>query len=77
MVRGCISDQGVGVLHFVQRTVNAQVYIGILEKTLLPTIRNHFTSVENVIFRNDSAPCHRAKEVSNNLKTFILPLDLN
>ena len=26
----CISDQGVGRLHFEQGTVNAQVYIGIL-----------------------------------------------
>ena len=48
MVWGCISDQGVGGLHFVQGTVNAQVYIGILEEKLLPTIRDHFTSVQTV-----------------------------
>ena len=73
---GDVSDEGVGGLYFVQGTVNAQVYIGILKK-LLPTIRDHFISVENVIFQDDSAPCHRSKLLSNNLKTFILPLDLN
>ena len=61
MIWGCISDQGVGGLHFVQGTVNAQVYIGILEEKLLPTIQDHFTSVQNVIFQDDSAPCHREK----------------
>ena len=45
MVWGCISDQVVGRLHFVQGTVNAQVHTGILEEKLLPTIRDHFTSV--------------------------------
>ena len=77
MVWKCISNQGVGGLHFVQGRVNVQVYIGILEEKLLPSIRDHFTAVKNVIFQDDSAPCHRPKLVSNNLKTFILPLDLN
>ena len=48
MVLGCISDQGVSGLYFVQGTVNAQVYIGMLEEKLLSTIRDHFTSVQNV-----------------------------
>ena len=73
MVWGCISDQGVGGLHFVQGTVNAQVYIDILEAKLLPTIQGQFTPVQNVIFQDNSAPCHRVKLVSNNFKTFILP----
>ena len=77
MVWGCISDQGIGGHHFVQGTVNAQVYIGILKEKLLSTIRNHFTVVQNIIFQDDSAPRHRAKLVRNNLKTFIPPLDLN
>ena len=77
MVWVCISDQGVGGLHFVQGTVNVQMYIFILEEKLLPTIRDHFTSVQNVLFQYDSAPCHRAKLVSSNLKTFVLPLVLN
>ena len=77
IVWGCISDQGVGGLYFVQGTVNTQVYIGNLEEELFPTIQDHFTSVQNVFFQDDSAPCHTAKLVSNNLKSFILPLDLN
>ena len=60
MVWGCISNQGVRGLHFVEGTVNAQVYIGILEEKLLPAIRDHFTSVQNVIYQDDSAPCHTA-----------------
>ena len=77
IVWGCVSDEGVGGLHFMQGTVNAQVYIGILEEKLLPTIREKYTSVQNVTFQDDSAPCHKAKLVSNTLKTFILPLNLN
>ena len=62
MIWGCISDQGVGGIHFVHGTVNAQVvYIGILEEKLLSSIRDHFTSVQNVVFQDDSAPCHRDK----------------
>jgi transposase len=64
MVWGCISSRGVGRLHFIEGTVNANVYIGILQTKLLPTIRDTFFSERNCTFQDDSAPCHRAKKVN-------------
>jgi transposase len=63
MIWGCISYAGVGRLHLVEGTVKAQQYIGILDKKLLPTIRDHFQPDERHIFQDDSAPCHRAHAV--------------
>ena len=69
MIWGCISSYGVGRLHFVTGTVNADVYINILQTKLLPTIRDSFGDVHNCTFQDDSAPCHRAKKVNEFLAT--------
>ena len=61
MIWGCISSRGVGRRHFVTTTVKAPDYVGILEKKLIPTVRDHFGSAERCIFQDDSAPCHRAR----------------
>ena len=63
MIWGCISSRGVGRLHFVNGTVNADVYINILTTKLLPTIREQYGDVHGCIFQDDSAPCHRARKV--------------
>ena len=52
MVWGCISDQGVGGLHFMQGTVNAQVYVGILEEKLLRNRKVHLTNCLETNFHN-------------------------
>ena len=69
MVWGCIADQGAGGLHFVQGTVNAQVYIGILEKKLLPTIWDHFTSVQKITLKQkmmiDKQNCSKQKMITS------------
>lgn len=65
MIWGCISSHGVGRLHFVTGTVNAEVYINILQTKLLPTIRDQYRDVHGCIFQDDSAPCHRAKKVKD------------
>jgi len=69
MVWACISSHGVGRLHFVTGTVNADVYIDILQKKLLPSIRDAFGDVNSCTFQDDSAPCHRAKKVKEFLAT--------
>ena len=63
MVWGYISSRGVGRLHMVTGTVNKDVYIGILESKLMHTVTDHFGSARDCVFQDDSAPCHRAKEV--------------
>lgn len=61
MVWGCFSYYGIGVLHFINGTVNADVYNSILQTSLVPSIENHFSQGSKCIFQDDSAPCHRAK----------------
>lgn len=63
MIWGCISYHGVGRLHFIQGTVNADVYIDILKTALIPTIAEQYRNIKSCIFQDDSAPCHRAKKV--------------
>lgn len=60
MVWGCISAKGIGPLHFVNGTVNANEYINILNLRLLPTIQDQFGTPGECWFQDDSAPCHRA-----------------
>ena len=67
MVWGCFSYFGIGHLYFIDSTVKAKNYIDILKHNLLPTIRNQFGGPENCLFQDDSAPCHRAKIVSQKL----------
>ena len=64
MVWECISSKGVGRLHFMKGTVNAEVY-STLNTKLLPTKRDQFGNTDFCIFQDDSAPCHRAKSVSS------------
>ena len=69
MVWACISSHGVGRLHFVTGTVNADAYIDILQTKLIPSIRSAFGDVHHCTFQDDSAPCHRAKKVKEFLAT--------
>ena len=51
--------------------VNAEEYLKILDTRLIPSIKDQIETFnlnpEDVIFQDDSAPCHRAKRV----KTFL------
>ncbi|GFV32853.1 transposable element Tcb1 transposase [Trichonephila clavipes] len=67
MVWGCMSSHGVGRLHIVSGTVKAMDYIEILRNKLLPTARDLFGN-QSWIFKDDNAPCHRAKVVQKWLK---------
>lgn len=67
MVWGCMSSRGVGKLHFIDGTVNASKYQEILEKCLVPSIRQLYRNRE-VIFQQDGASCHTAKSTMNWLR---------
>lgn len=58
MIWGCMSGKGTGEMAVVKSSINAQVYIEILDSFLIPSIENMF-----VIFQDDNASCHRAKTV--------------
>lgn len=59
MVWGCISNEGVGQLHFIEGIVNAQKYQEILRQKLLPSIEKF--RKEDILFQQDGASSHTAK----------------
>lgn len=65
MVWGCMSSQGVGVLHIIDGTVNAAVYGSILTWHLLPSIETLQTADGEFIFQQDNAPCHKARSITS------------
>lgn len=60
MVWGCMSSKGVGRLEFIDGTINADRYRGILERNLLPSAAEQFGN-RNFVFQQDGASCHTAK----------------
>uniref|UniRef100_A0A3B1JCI9 Tc1-like transposase DDE domain-containing protein n=1 Tax=Astyanax mexicanus TaxID=7994 RepID=A0A3B1JCI9_ASTMX len=62
MIWGCMSGKGTGEMTVVNSSINAQVYIDILDSFLIPSIEQMFGDNE-IIFQDDNASCHRAKTV--------------
>jgi transposase len=67
MVWGCFSGKGLGPLVKVDGKMNRWDYIDILEKNLLPLVRNKFNN-RNYSFQDDNAPVHTAKAVQDWIK---------
>ncbi len=59
MVWGCISAYGMGSLHVLEGTVNAEGYIKILEQHMLPSRRRLFQG-RPFVFQQDNAKPHTA-----------------
>uniref|UniRef100_A0A3B3S4R3 Tc1-like transposase DDE domain-containing protein n=1 Tax=Paramormyrops kingsleyae TaxID=1676925 RepID=A0A3B3S4R3_9TELE len=72
MIWGCMSGKGPGQMAVITSTVNAQVYIEILDNFLILSIESRLGDDE-VIFQDDNASCHRAKSV----KTFLQERHIN
>lgn len=72
MIWGCISATGPGGLWFAPRgtTVNAAVYLSILEQTLQVSMADHNCTV----FQHDGAPCHTARIVKEWLAEKNIPV---
>ena len=64
MIWSCISHHGVGRLFFLEKgsRFNAELYLQILLKKLLPSAAEWFPNDE-YFFQDDGAPCYRAKSV--------------
>jgi DDE superfamily endonuclease len=58
-----MTASGVGRLHVVDGTMNAEKYIKVLENDMMPSAKNLFSG--SYFFQDDNAPCHRAKVVVN------------
>jgi len=73
MVWGCMSGRGVGKLHFIKGTVNADKYKDILKDVLLPSIPLCQSVDGSYIFQQDGAACHTAKTVKTWLENHNIP----
>lgn len=63
MTWGCFSFYGIGRIALINGTVNAAAYKTILNEHMIPSMEQHLSHVNKIIFQDDSAPCHRAKMV--------------
>ena len=61
-VWGAITWFGQGILKILHGTINAEVYINILDECLWPIVAKYFLERES-IFQEDNAPIHKAKKV--------------
>ena len=59
MVWGCISAHGMGDLHICEGTIDAEAYVGILERHMLPSRRQLFPGTP-CLFQQDNARPHSA-----------------
>ena len=58
MVWGCISDHAMGDLHICEGTIDAETYVGILERHMLPSRGWLFP---RTLFQQDNARLHSAQ----------------
>ncbi len=61
MLWGCMSGAGVGRFCRINTTMDASLYVEILEGELLDTIRDQGATVKDVIFQQDNDPKHTSK----------------
>lgn len=61
MVFGMISCQGTSPLVRLNCRVNSTVYKNVLKQHVVPVLQN--SGIENPVFMQDNAPCHKAKLV--------------
>ncbi len=59
MLWGCISAYGMGSLHVLESTMNAERYIKVLEQHMLP-FRQHLFQERPCVFQQDNAKPHTA-----------------
>ena len=84
MFWGCFSIEGPGTLQPVTGMMNADAYIDVLQRKLVPELAKRFPNGLGV-FQHDLAPCHTAKKVvkfmtDNHIQTLAWPAnspDLN
>ena len=68
MVWAVINTKYAGRLYFVSGTMRQDQYKKVLQTKLVPQLKEWFARRDKYIFMHDSAPCHKAKSVSNYLR---------
>ena len=75
MIWSVISGKGTGRLYVVQGTMRQdQYYKEVLQRRLLPRLRDWFPNGESFVFMQDGAPCHTARSVKAFLQQENVPL---
>ena len=64
MVWGCFSWLGFGPLVLVNGNMNTEVYVNILDNSMLPTFWQQF-GIGHFLYQHDNAPVHKAKVISS------------
>ena len=62
MIWGCMGWNGVGHLAEVERRMDANQYVSILENYMLSSLEESMISGEEVIFQQNSDPKHTSKK---------------
>ena len=70
MVFGFFSFRGRLKVVECDRSMNAEYYMGFLERYLLPYVKRYHP--EGVIYQQDDVPCHTALKQNNFCMTIIL-----
>ncbi len=65
MVWGCISAAGTGELQFIEGTMNASMYYGILKQSMISSLRR---LGRRAVFQHDNNPKHTSKTTTALLK---------
>lgn len=75
MIWGCFSMMGPGRLEVCEGRMNAERYLKVLEKRLLPSARDMYgADNKDWIYQQDNAPCHTAKKVKDWCQAKNIPL---
>ena len=74
MVWDVINTKGAGRLYFVTGTMRQDQYKKVLRTKLVPQLKEWFPRRGKYIFMHDSAPCHKAKSISNYLRYKKIPV---
>lgn len=74
MIWSVISGKGTGRLYVVQGTMRQDQYKEVLQRRLLPQLRDWFPNGESFVFMQDGAPCHTARSVKAFLQQENVPL---
>lgn len=69
MFWGCMTAQGIGYGCQIDGRMNAEIYTGILDDYLLPTIKYYKMNKKHLIFQQDNDPKHTSNAALKWLKT--------
>ena len=76
IVWGCFGGKQKGTfVPFIVKSVNAQVYLRLLENLVLPVIQDINNTIGSSRFQQDNAPVHKAKIINNSFEQHKITVD--